>query len=90
MFKGMKIILHPMTLEQIIKSDIARANQQQQQSPITHEIKLKAHVLLDTKSDFDDVHADNLHCYALVCSHMVFSLDDAPSLEISPVVTKLL
>jgi hypothetical protein len=57
---------------------------------ITHEIKLKAPVLLDTKSDFDDVHADNLHCYALVCSHMVFSLDDAPSLDISPIVTKLL
>jgi hypothetical protein len=27
---------------------------------------------------------------ALVCSHMLFSLDDAPSLDIPPVVTKLL
>jgi hypothetical protein len=46
--------------------------------------------LLATKSDFDDVCDDNLPAYALVCSHMLFSLDDAPSLEIPPAVTKLL
>jgi hypothetical protein len=46
--------------------------------------------LLATKSDFDDVCDDNLPCYALVRSHMLFSLDDAPSLSIPPAVTKLL
>jgi hypothetical protein len=46
--------------------------------------------LLATKSDFDDVRDDNLPCYALVCSHMLFSLDDVPSLDITPAVTKLL
>jgi hypothetical protein len=90
MFKGKKIILHPMTPEQIVKSDIARAKQQYQQSSIPNEIKLKAPVLLATKSDFDDVRADNLPCYALVCSHMLFLLDDVPSLDIPPDVTKLL
>jgi hypothetical protein len=46
--------------------------------------------LFATKSDFDDVRDDNLPCYALVCSHMLFSLDDVPSLDIPPAVTKLL
>jgi hypothetical protein len=82
MFKGKKIILHPMTPEQIVKSDIARAKQQHQQPPIPNEIKLKYPILLATKSDFDDVRAHNLPCYALLCSHMLFSLDDAPSLDI--------
>jgi hypothetical protein len=90
MFKGKKIILHPMTPEQIVKSDIARAKQQYQQPPIPNEIKLKAPILLATKSNFDDVRVDNLPCYALVCSHMLFSLDDVPSLDIPPAVTKLL
>jgi hypothetical protein len=48
------------------------------------------YVLLATKSNFDDVRADNLPCYALVCSDMMFSLDNAPSLDIPPAVTKLL
>jgi hypothetical protein len=78
-----------MSPEQIVKADIARAKQQQQQPHIQNEIKLKAHVLLATKSDFDDIRDDNLPCYALVCSHMLFSLD-APSLDIPPTVTKLL
>ena len=46
--------------------------------------------MLATKSDFDDVRVDNLPCYVLVCSHMIFSLNDAPSLDIPPDVTKLL
>jgi hypothetical protein len=90
MFKGKKIIPHPMSPEQIVKVDIARAKQQQQQPHIQNKIKLKAPILLATKSDFDDVRDDNLPCYALVCSHMLFSLVDAPSLDIPPAVTKLL
>jgi hypothetical protein len=90
MFKGKKIILHPMTPEQIVKSDIVRAKQQHQKPPLPNEIKLKAPVLLATKSDFDDVCVDNLPCYVLVCSHMLFSLNDAPSLDIPPALTKLL
>ena len=70
-----------MTPEQIVKDDIARAKQHQQQPHIQKEIKLKAPVLLATKSDFDEVCDDNLPCYALLCSHVLFSLDDAPSLD---------
>jgi hypothetical protein len=40
--------------------------------------------LLATKSDFDEVRVDDLPCYAL------FSLHDAPSLDIPPTVTKFL
>jgi hypothetical protein len=72
MFKGKKIIFHPMTPELIVKSDIARAKQQHQQPPIPNEIKLKDPILLATKSDFDDVCADNLPCYALFMLSCVF------------------
>jgi hypothetical protein len=40
MFKGKKIILHPMTLDQIVKDDIARAKPNQQQPHTPAEIKL--------------------------------------------------
>jgi len=94
LFKGKKIILHPMTPEQIVKDDIARATkalkQCQQQPATSKEIKLHAPVLLATRADFDELHVDNMPCYALVCSHVLVSLDDAPSLDIPPAVTKLL
>ena len=63
MFKGQKIIIHPMTPEQIVKDDLARAAKTKQQpastpSPSANaEIKLNAPVLLATRSDFDDLHA---------------------------------
>jgi hypothetical protein len=86
LFKGKKIILHPMTPEQIVKDDIARttkALKQCQQQPATYkEIKLHAPLLLATRADFDELHVDNMPCYALVCSHVLVSLDDAPSLDI--------
>ena len=94
LFKGKKIILHPMTPEQIVKDDIARATkalkQCQQQPAPSKEIKLHAPVLLATRADFDELHVANMPCYALVCSHVLVSLDDAPSLDIPPAVTKLL
>ncbi|XP_066396062.1 uncharacterized protein [Miscanthus floridulus] len=69
LFKGKKIILHPMTLEQIVKDDIARATkalkQCQQQPATSKEIKLHAPVLLATHADFDELHVDNMPCYAL-------------------------
>ena len=43
------------------------------------------HVLI-----FDELHVANMPCYALVCSHVLVSLDDAPSLDIPPAVTTLL
>jgi hypothetical protein len=75
-----------MTPEQIVKDDLARAaitTKQLDPSPsVPSEIKLKAPVLLATRADFDDRHGAHLPCYALVCSSVLISLDDAPSLAI--------
>jgi hypothetical protein len=96
MFKGQKIIIHPMTPDQIIKDDLARATKAAKQlaptpaTPVNSEIKLNAPVLLATCADFDALRDDHLPCYALVCSSMLASLDDAPSLDIPPAVSNLL
>jgi hypothetical protein len=96
MFKGQKIIIHPMTPEQIVKDGLARAvktAKEQEPSPSTSdksEIKLNAPVLPATRADFDDIRDAHLPCYALVCSSVIVSLDDAPSLDIPPAVANLL
>ncbi|WVZ70704.1 hypothetical protein U9M48_019347 [Paspalum notatum var. saurae] len=94
MFKGQKIIIHPMTPEQIVKDDLARAAKTAKQldpSPsINSEIKLNAPVLLATRADFADLRDSHLPCYALVCSSVLVSLDDAPSLDIPPAVANIL
>jgi hypothetical protein len=96
MFKGQKIIIHPMTPGQIIKDDLARATKTAKQhaptpsTPVNAEIKLHAPVLLDTRADFDDLRDTHLPCYALVCSSMLVSLDDTPPLDIPPAVSNLL
>jgi hypothetical protein len=88
MFKGQKIVIHPMTPDQILKDDLSRAAKTAQQvkspsaAPVTSEIKLNAPVLLATHADFDDLHEAHMPCYALVCTHMLVPLDDAPSLDI--------
>jgi hypothetical protein len=84
-----------MTPEQIIKDDLARAARNAKQlepSPSTSnsEIKLNAPILLATRADFDDFRDAHLPCYALLCSSMLVSLDDAPSLDIPPAVANLL
>ena len=96
MFKGQKIIIHPMTPDQITKDDLARATKTTKQhastpsTPVNAEIKLHAPVLLATRADFDDLRDTHLPCYALVCSSMLVSLDDAPPLDIPPAVSNLL
>jgi hypothetical protein len=96
MSKGHKMIIHPMTPEQIVKDDLARAAKtakEQEPLPSTSdksEIKLNAPVLLATRADFDDIRDAHLPCYALVFSRVLVSLDDAPSLDIPPAVADLL
>jgi hypothetical protein len=51
---------------------------------------LNASGLLATHADFDDIRYAHLPCYALVCSSVLISLDDAPSLDIPPAVANLL
>jgi hypothetical protein len=85
-----------MTPEQIVKDDLARpvkTAKEQEPSPSTSdksEIKLNAPILLATRADFDDIRDAHLPCYALICSRVLVSLDDAPSLDIPPTVTDLL
>jgi hypothetical protein len=85
-----------MTPEQIVKDDVARVvktAKEQDPSPSTsnkYKIKLNALVLLATRADFDDIRDAHLACYALVCSSVLISLDDAPSLDIPLAVTNLL
>jgi hypothetical protein len=88
MFKCQKIVIHPMTPDQILKDDLSRSAKTAQQvkspsaAPVTSEIKLNTPVLLATCADFDDLHEAHMPCYALVCSCMLVSLDDASSLDI--------
>jgi hypothetical protein len=83
MFKGQKIIIHPMTPDQIIKDDLARATKTTKQhactpsTPVNAEIKLHAPVLLATRADFDDLRDTHLPCYdlyVLVCSFHLMML----------------
>jgi hypothetical protein len=94
MFKGQKIIIHPMTPEQIVKDDVARAAKSARTidpSPsVNSEIKLNTPMLIATRADFDELCDSHLPCYALVCSSLFVSLDGAPSLDIPPVVANLL
>ncbi|WVZ97508.1 hypothetical protein U9M48_043035 [Paspalum notatum var. saurae] len=94
MFKGQKIIIHPMTPEQIVQDDLARAAKTAKQldplPSVNSEIKLNAPVLLATRADFADLRDAHLPCYALVCSSVLVSLDDAPSLDIPPAVANIL
>jgi hypothetical protein len=51
---------------------------------------LNAPVLPATRADFDDLCDAQLPCYALVCSSLLVSLDDAPSLDVPPIIANLL
>jgi hypothetical protein len=51
---------------------------------------LNAPVLLATHADFDDIRDAHFPCYARVCSSVLVSLDDAPSLDIPLAVANLL
>jgi hypothetical protein len=61
-----------MTLEQIVKDDLARAAKiakQQEPSPSPSnksEIKLHARVLVATHTDFDDIRDAHFPCYAFL------------------------
>jgi hypothetical protein len=51
---------------------------------------LNALILLATRADFDDIRDAHFPCYALVCSSVLVSLADAPSLDIPPAVANIL
>jgi hypothetical protein len=75
--------LLPLTLAEIVQADKDRAASTHKESTneteIQQQIKLKAHVMLATKSDLLETHATDASCYALVCKDAFFSIDHIPS-----------
>jgi hypothetical protein len=75
MFKGQKIIIHPMTPDQILKDDLTRAAKIAQvkstsTAPIKSEIKLHSPILLATRADLMismKLICPVMHLYAHTC-----------------------
>jgi hypothetical protein len=80
MHKGKKIVLLPMTPTEIVQFENEKKNNAKQtgvfNSKNQQPIKLKNPVLLTTKSDLDELSASNGPCYALVCKHDLYSIED--------------
>jgi hypothetical protein len=75
--------LLPLTLTEIVQVDKDRATSTHKEptneTKIQQQIKLKAPVMLATKSDLLEPYATNACCYALVCKDAFFSIDDIAS-----------
>jgi hypothetical protein len=75
--------LLPLTLTEIVQDDKDRAasthKEPTNETEIQQQIKLKAPVILATKSDLLETHATDACCYALVCKDAFFSIDDIAS-----------
>jgi hypothetical protein len=93
MQKGKKITLLPLTPAKIVQADKDRAANTNNGSPVKSKnqqaIHLKAPVMLVTKSDLAEIHANDTCCYALVCTDTLFSNDDIPSIVTAPVTNLL-
>jgi hypothetical protein len=78
--KGQKITLLRLTPAKIVQADKDRAANTNNEPPVKSKnqqaIHLKAPVMLVTKSDLVEIHADDTCCYALVCTYVLFSNDD--------------
>jgi hypothetical protein len=75
--------LLPLTLAEIVQADKDRAasthKEPTNEPEIQQQIKLKAPIMLATKSDLLETHASDACCYALVCKDAFFSIDDIAS-----------
>jgi hypothetical protein len=91
--KDKNITLLPLTLAEIVQADKDRAasthKEPTNETEIQQQIKLKAPVMLATKSDLLETHATDACCYALVCKDAFFSIDDIAS-TLPAYVTNLL
>jgi hypothetical protein len=90
MYKGKKITLVPVTHDEIVKYEQDKAKKKgvvclEKQQPI----KQKQPPFLVMKMDLAEIADVPEACYALVCKHALFSLDDA-SVVLPPVVANLL
>jgi hypothetical protein len=90
MHKGKKITLVPMTPAEIVKYEQDKAKQKGAVGSETQQpIKLKQPSFLAMKMDLAEIADVPDACYALVCKHALFSLDDA-SVVLPPAVANLL
>jgi len=91
--KDKNITLLPLTLAEIVQADKDRAacthKEPTNETEIQQQIKLKAPVMLATKSDLLETHATDACCYALVCKDAFFCIDDIAS-TLPAYVTNLL
>jgi hypothetical protein len=98
-YKGKKIILLPLTPNEIIQCDRAIAEtakresekQHDQTAPhsSSHAIKLKSHAMLATRSDLVVLPTVDAHFHALVCRQVLFFLDDVTT-PLSRAISNLL
>uniref|UniRef100_A0A0A9DL57 Uncharacterized protein n=1 Tax=Arundo donax TaxID=35708 RepID=A0A0A9DL57_ARUDO len=93
MHQGKKITLLSLTPAEILQADRERAVNETKELNVKSEnqqpIKLKSSVMLATKSDLAEIFDNDDACYALICTEVLFSLDDVPT-SLPPAVTNLL
>jgi hypothetical protein len=91
--KDKNINLLLLTLAEIVQADKDRAanthKEPTNETEIQQQIKLKARVMLATKSDLLETHATDACCYALVCKDALFSIDDIASTLLASVTNLL-
>jgi hypothetical protein len=75
--------LLPLTLTEIVQAGKDRAasthKEPTNETKFQQQIKLKAPLMLATKSHILEPHATDACCYALVCKDALFSIDDIAS-----------
>ena len=84
LYQDRKIVLHPMSPEAIMQTDVARAAKSKSESNKNDksviedkdEIKLKGRCMLATKSDINEFNASTSVAYALVCKDALISNED--------------
>jgi hypothetical protein len=93
MHKGKIIVLLPMTPTEIVQFENEKKNNAKQKGVFNSKnqqpIKLKNPLLFATKSHLDDLSASTRPCYALVCKHVLYSIE-ITSITLPPAVANLL
>ena len=84
LYHDRKIVLHPMSPETIMQTDVARATKAKSESNKNDksvignkdEIKLKGRCMIATKSDINEFNASTSVAYALICKDALISIED--------------
>ena len=93
MHKGKKNTLLPLTRAEIVQAEKDRAESAKNEPTVKPEnqqaVKLKALVMLATKSDLAEIHVNDACCYVLICKYAFFSIEDIASTLPAPVTNLL-